>query len=278
MNSCDSISDDESVGSGDYHARDTPMDAAEDVAFGLYRTGTEQLSTESVNRVKPYVVNVQLGRAQINCKMEVDTGASRSTVSKHVYDTELSDYPIQPVGVILRNYSGEKIPVVGKITVPVKYENQEHILDLIVVEGNLPALFGRDWSSRIRVDWKNVLNVKVEVTKNEILIPKSETFPAEFNDALEKHKMLFSAQGSGIKGFRGSLKLKEGAKPVFMKDRSVPYSLVEKVEKQYDRFVESDILYPVSSSSWASLVVQYISLNLMDRYEYVGTRKQLMNA
>ena len=52
------------------------------------------------------------------------------TVSKYVYDAELSDYPIQLVGVILRSYSGEKIPVVGKITVPVKYENQEQILHL----------------------------------------------------------------------------------------------------------------------------------------------------
>ena len=255
VNSCDSISDDESVGSCDKHARDAPRDAAEDVAFGLYRTGTEQLSAESVNRVKPYVVNVQLGRGQINCKMEVDTCASRSIASKYVYDAELSDYPIQPVGVILRNYSGEKIRVVGKITVPVKYGNQEHILDLIVVEGNLPALFGRDWLSKIRVDWRNVFSVKVEATKNEISIPKSETFPVQFNNVLEEHKMLFSSQGSGIKGFRGSLKLKEGVKPVFMKDRTVPYSLVEKVEKEYDRLVESDILYPVSSSNWASPVV-----------------------
>ena len=255
VNSCDSVSDDESVGSCDNHARGTPMDAAEDVAFGLYRTGTEHLSTESVNRVKPYVVNVQLGRAQIDCKMEVDTGASRSTVSKYVYDAKLSDYPIQPVGVILRNYSGEKIPIVGKITILVKYENQERILDLIVVEGNLPALFGRDWLSRIRVDWKKVFKVKVEVTKNEILVPKSGAFPAEFNDVLEEHKMLFSTQGSGIKGFMESLKLKGGAKPVFMKDRPVLYSLVEKVEKEYDRLVKSDILYPVSSSNWASPVV-----------------------
>ena len=80
--------------------QDTPRDAAEDVAFGLYRTGTEQLSTESVNRVKPYVVNVQLGKGQINCKMEVDMGASRSTLSKYVCDVKLSDYPIQPVAVI----------------------------------------------------------------------------------------------------------------------------------------------------------------------------------
>ncbi|XP_015777830.1 PREDICTED: uncharacterized protein LOC107355763 [Acropora digitifera] len=180
--------------------------------------------------------------------MEVDTGASRSTVSKYVYDAELSDYPIQPVGVILCNYSGEKIPVVGKITVPMKYENQEHILDLIVVEYNLPRLLGRDWLSRKRVDWRNVFNVKVEATKNEISIPKSETSPAQFNNVLEEHKMLFSTQGFGIKAFKGSLKLKEGVKPVFMKDRPVPYSLVEKVEKEYDRLVESDISYPVSSS------------------------------
>ena len=55
---CDSISNDKGVGSCDHHARDTPVDAAEDVAFGLYRTGTEHLSTESVNRVKRYVANV----------------------------------------------------------------------------------------------------------------------------------------------------------------------------------------------------------------------------
>ena len=50
--------------------------------------------------------------------------------------------------------------------------------------------------------------------------------------------MLFSTQGSGIKGFKGSLKLKEGVKPAFMMDRPVPYSLVEKVEKEHDRLVE----------------------------------------
>ena len=85
--------------------------------------------------------------------------------------------------------------------------------------------------------------------------PKSRKRAAEFNDVLEKHRMLFSAQGSGIKGFKGSLKLKEGAKSVFMKVRPVPYLFVEKVEKEYDRLVESDILYPVSSSNWASPAV-----------------------
>ena len=38
---------------------------------------------------------------------------------------------------------------------------------------------------------------------------------------------------------------------MFKKDRPVPYSLVERVEKEYDR----QVLYPVSSSNWASPVV-----------------------
>ena len=61
------------------------MGADEVGAFGLYKTGTEHFSTESVNSVNPYVVNVQLGKAKVNCKMEVDSGASCSTVSKRVY-------------------------------------------------------------------------------------------------------------------------------------------------------------------------------------------------
>ena len=40
-----------------------------------------------------------------------------------------------------------------------------------------------------------------------------------------------------------------------MKDRPVPYSLLEKVEKEYDRLVQSDFLYPVSCSKRASPVV-----------------------
>ena len=240
LNSCENNSDDEIV-ERDNHVSDTPVDADEVDAFGLHKTGTEHLSTDSVNSVNPYVVNVQLGKAKVNCKMEVDTGASRSTVSNCVYH---SNYTLQHAGIIFHSYSGERIPVLRKISVPVKYDNQEKVLDLIVVEGNLPALFGRDWLSRIKLHWKNMFRVKAEVIKDKFSVPKSETFPIYL---LQEHKNLFNRQGSGIKGFIGSLKLKEGAKPVFMKDRPVPYSLVEKVEKEYVRLVQSDfcIRYPV---------------------------------
>ena len=55
LNSCESNSDDEIV-ERDNHVSDTPVEVG---AVGLYKAGTEHLSTESVNSVNPYVVNVQ---------------------------------------------------------------------------------------------------------------------------------------------------------------------------------------------------------------------------
>ena len=90
LNSCKCNSDHEIVERNN-HVTDTPVEADEVGAFGLYKIGTEYLSTESVNSVSPYAVNVQLGKTKVNCKMEVDTGASRCTVSKRVYDSVLSN-------------------------------------------------------------------------------------------------------------------------------------------------------------------------------------------
>ena len=82
---------------------DTPVNADEVSAFGLHKSGTEHLSTEFVNIVKPYVVDVELRKARVDRKMEIDKSASRSRVSKCVYDSVVSDYPLQSAAVILCN-------------------------------------------------------------------------------------------------------------------------------------------------------------------------------
>lgn len=51
-------------------------------------------------------------------------------MSKRVYDSVLSNHTLLHTKIILRSYSGEKIPVLGKISVPVKYDNQQKVLDL----------------------------------------------------------------------------------------------------------------------------------------------------
>ena len=57
-------------------------------------------------------------------------------VSQYVYNSLLSECPLEDTDVTFRSYSGEKVPVLGKVYVPVKYAcNDEKVLDLIVVQG-----------------------------------------------------------------------------------------------------------------------------------------------
>ena len=67
--------------------------------------------------------------------------------------------------------------------------------------------------------------------------------------------MVFCNDNTGNKEFTASLKLKPNARPVYRKSRSMPYSLLEKVEEAYDKLVKAEILYSVSYSQWASPVV-----------------------
>ena len=56
----------------------------------------------------------------------------------------------------LRTYAGEEIEVVGKIIVTVSYKNVEKEMLPIIVKGDGPSLFGRDWLLYIPLDWKEI--------------------------------------------------------------------------------------------------------------------------
>ena len=73
MNSCE-LNQEEEGDDSSFQIYEDSTKSENSQGFGLYRTGTDSMT------VKPYVVSVQLGNATVN--MEVDTGASRSTVSQ----------------------------------------------------------------------------------------------------------------------------------------------------------------------------------------------------
>ena len=54
-------------------------------------------------------------------------------------------------------YTGEQLSVLGTLLVHITYQDQ-HIkdLDLLVVKGDGPSLFGRNWLDRVRLDWSNI--------------------------------------------------------------------------------------------------------------------------
>ena len=68
--------------------------------------------------------------------------------------------PLHPTDVKLQTYTGEAIPVVGKLTV--QYQGQEEELPLVVAAGDGPSLLGRDWLAMLKLDWKHIFNVQTQ--------------------------------------------------------------------------------------------------------------------
>jgi hypothetical protein len=239
-------------------------------AFGLYHTKTSKTG----GTIQPYKVLMDIDSHPV--EMEIDTGATRSTVPENVFKSYLGAFKLQDAGVTLYSYSGEKVPLLGKITVPVKYgpvSTAAKWLDLVVVQGSRPALFGRDWMKEIRLDWEKIF----ALTDKPPNIPKSPDFTPEFESLLAENHKLFSQKGSGIKGFKATLHLKPGAKQVFQKARPVPYSLVSGVDQEYERLIQADILHPVTHSAWASPAVHVPKADGSIRVcgDYKGVNEQL---
>ena len=68
----------------------------------------------------------------------------------------------------LRTYAGEEIEVVGNIIVTVSYKNVEKEMPPIIVKGDGPSLFGRDWLLHIPLDWKEFAFIQAEPIKSLI--------------------------------------------------------------------------------------------------------------
>ncbi|UYV72333.1 K02A2.6-like [Cordylochernes scorpioides] len=85
---------------------------------------------------------------QINDKIlsfEYDTGSAYSLISESTLEGSL-DYLIH-----LATYSGQPLPVLGTLDVPVQYQNSTQTLPLMVVGGEGPSLCGRNWMEALGI-------------------------------------------------------------------------------------------------------------------------------
>ena len=117
--------------------------------------------------------------------MEVDTGASFSVISEDTYNTlwsKVDKPPLSTCSTHLKTYTGEPIKVMGSIAVDVCYKDHSYSLNLIVVRGTGPSLFGRDWLHAIPLDWAYLKVVRSLTSRKcqEVI----DRYPSVFNDEL----------------------------------------------------------------------------------------------
>ena len=92
--------------------------------------------------------------------MELDTGAAVSLVSESTYQEYWPDRQLQECKTRLSTYSGEPLGVLGTLEVEVQYGEQRAHLPLVVLKGEGPSLFGRNWLESVRLDWKRIHQVQ----------------------------------------------------------------------------------------------------------------------
>ncbi|KAK3738200.1 hypothetical protein QZH41_012780, partial [Actinostola sp. cb2023] len=180
-------------------------------------------------------------------KMEIDTGATKTIISETTYSELPENVKLVNSNAILSTYTGEKIPVIGKVTVPVKYGEQNHNLSALVVQGEGPNLLGRDWLHVIKLNWQTVFKVNEGNTK--------------LAHVLETHNEVFKEGLGTLRGTEAKIYVDSNTQPRFVKARPVPYAMKEKIERELDRLVSEGILSPVEFSEWAAPIVPVLKPN-----------------
>ena len=113
-------------------------------------------------------------------------------------------------------------------------------LRLYVVKGSGPTLLGRDWLSKIQLDWNSIKAVAVSMSLSQML--------ERFQPVLEP--------GMGVMTqLTAHLTLKEHAEPRFFKPHPIPFAIKDRVGRELDRLEKSGVLHRVDYADWAAPIV-----------------------
>ena len=102
----------------------------------------------------PITVDVTINAIPV--MMELDTGAAVSVMSEQQQQEIFPEAQLRSSQVALQTYTGESVGALRVLPVRVTYKGEEYELFLVIVRGNGPALFGRDWLSKICLDWHSI--------------------------------------------------------------------------------------------------------------------------
>ena len=180
-------------------------------------------------------------------QMEIDTGAELSTIPLSVYKEKLNEVKLEPSTVSLHQYDGTPLSVSGEIMLNVQKGGQHLSGRFVVVDHvrNQLPLLGRDWLSRIQLDWTRLFST---MHPKAIKVVNVDLIKEEFPD-------VFKEELGMLKGIEAEIELQQGVLPRFCKPRPIPFSLRSQVEQTLQQQVADGELVPVDQSDWATAIV-----------------------
>ncbi|XP_075150756.1 uncharacterized protein LOC142224866 [Haematobia irritans] len=169
------------------------------------RIDYKELGLEGEDCRKFYTTVFIEGKEQI---FEVDSGAGFTLIPQRDFEELKIDNPVRKSTIAFRAYTGDVFVPLGVVDVNVKYKNKISKEQLYVVASKHSPLLGRERSKANENEPKFIVKSVENIVEN------------------------YSEIYSRIPDVICSLKLQKDAKPVFVRERQVPYALREKVEKK----------------------------------------------
>ncbi|XP_054266890.1 uncharacterized protein K02A2.6-like [Macrosteles quadrilineatus] len=182
-------------------------------------------------------------------RMELDTGAAISILPYSTFKSLNINKKIFHTNIELRTYSSEIIKPRGVVFVECTYNDQVFVGKLYIMNQNFDAIFGREWIREVKLDWAEIKTVSNNTTSTAL------------EDLLDEFKELFEPGVGLIPHKKAHLQLVEGARPIFVKARPVPYALTEKVELELNRLEEAGIISKTDKSDWGTPIVPVVKPN-----------------
>lgn len=192
-------------------------------------------------------------------KMELDTGAAYSAISRKEYEKQFSTLQLSKASRTLNAYKKTPIRSVGYIMVNIENNNIKAQRILYVIPGGGPPLLGRSWLEALKMWPPHTAENKTRRGSKKVEQVGQVFTMTENNKVIEKLRTEFLnvfAEGLGTftKG-KLDLVLTEGAKPRFVQPRRIPIAMRELVEAEINRLKERGIISPVEYSEWGTPVV-----------------------
>ena len=115
--------------------------------------------------------------------MKIDIGAAVSLISQSKQETIFPDVVLRESNILLKMYTGEQMRVQGEMDVVVQYENQQQPLVLLVVSGDGPNLFGKNWLHYIQLNWRQLGVARVK----KMAVGSIEDLQARYSNCLQRN-------------------------------------------------------------------------------------------
>ena len=223
------------------HSRRTHQ-VQEDAIVSDSEGSSDEYHLHKVGERSSAPIEVEVSANGRSLTMEMDTGAALSIISEATKNAVFPDLPLHRSRVILKTYTGEPMRVIGNLHVCVRYGTQAAKLVLVVVAGDGPSLFGRNWLNHIQPELAPFTAVRTINLKS-------------LDGLMQQHAALFSDTLGTVEPFRATLHVPPDAIPKFCKARSVPFAIKDAIGKELDRMEQQGILRKVSHSEWAAPIV-----------------------